>query len=618
MRNIRKSMKSGKTVRKATVLTALMGLLAAPFSHALTVVSTPSFTPSTNAPLAGVLSVGTDVDSFVSVSVNDGTSTWQRDFFDFGTKHSETLLGFKLSRTNQITVTVRDQNRNTLTAGQPVSFVTGPLPSFMPNIFLVTNNPAQMEPGYTLFRVANLTTGGACVTILDYSGQVVWFAESSLIGGRVGPVPTPTDVHQLPNGNLFFPETSESGFGESDMLGNAKMPWSAAPNYLIDSHEDLLTDHGTILYLSVGKEVIANFPSSATDPSAPTAPANVSYGRVVEISATNSALLNEWSLINMLDPVRIDYLCFLLPSLFGIDPEHANAIIDSTSDNSIIVSMRNQDSVVKFSRSGQIKWILGPHENWSPEFQPYLLTPVGTPFEWNYGQHAPVLTPQGTLLFFDDGNCRAEPFAPPVPDQDNYSRAAEFSVDEANMEVSQVWEFTGTNFSGGAENDRLYCGLVGNATQLPQTGNVLVTFGDVSYENGARPSAFSANAAMVRLKEVTHDANPTVVFDVEMFDPTNTATNYAGYQVYRSYRIPDLYPHPAAPVVGLTVQDNLGAPLLQFTADPARTYVVQSSADLINWFDIGAPDADDADGDFSFVDDGSDGLSTQFYRILTQ
>jgi hypothetical protein len=600
------------SLRHASVLAAVMALLlAVPRTQAITIISPPTFATNAAAPLAGNLALTTDVPSLVSVSVNDGTETWQRDFYDYGTSHSEIVLGFKASRTNSITVIVRDQFRNTFTNSNAITYITKPLPVNMATIVLVTNIPSQMEPGYTMFRVANDTVTNGYVTIVDQSGQVVWYGQSGADGGKIGPIPTPTDIKQLPNGNLFFPLTSENGFEEVNMLGQTISNWTAPSGYLVDSHEDLLTDHGTILYISYAKEFVQNFPSSATNPNAPTETADVSYDRVVEISATNSALLNSWSLISMLEPTRINYLCFLLP-FYGIDPEHANAVIEDASDGSLIVSMRNQDSIVKFSRSGQLKWILGPTNNWGAQWQPYLLTPTGTPFAWNYAQHAPVFTPQGTLLFFDDGNCRAEPFAPPVTDQNNYSRAAEFSVDEINMTVSQVWEYTGTN------TDRLYAGLLGNATELPQTGNVLVTFGAVSYENGQLVSAHSTNATMVRLKEVTHDANPTVVFDLEMFDSANTSSKYAGYEVYRSYRIPDLYGHPAAPVRDLTLQYQPGAALVQFTADPARNYAVQSSPDLVNWTDLGVANPDDADGDFTFEDDSNQGATVQYYRVVTQ
>jgi hypothetical protein len=589
-----------------------MAIFVAPRSQALTVLSGLSFSPAANAPLAGVLALTTDIDSQVSVSVSDGIGTWERDFFDYGTNHSLTLLGFKASRTNEITVTVRDKYRNEYTVAEPVLFVTSPLPTNMPAFILLTNNPALMEPGYTLFRVSNQTTGGADVTIVDNSGEIVWYGESSGVGGVAGPIPTPSDVQQLTNGDLFFPETDTAGFAEVNMLGQTVATWTAPSGYPVDAHEDLITDHGTILYLNYTTQIVDNFPSSATDSNAPTETADVTCGRVVEISFTNSALLNSWSLIDMLDPVRMDYLCFLLIPTYGIDPEHANAIIEDPSDGSLIVSMRNQDAIVKFSRTGQLKWILGPPENWGPEWQPYLLTPVGTPFEWNYAQHAPILTPQGTLLFYDDGNCRAEPFDPPVPDQDNYSRAAEFGIDETNMEVSQVWEFADTN------DDRLYTGALGNAAWLPQTGNVLVDFGYVSYENGAHPDPIATNATIVRIKEVTHQPNPSVVFDLELSDPNNTNTNSAGYYLYRSHRIPDLYSHPANPVANLTVQIHAGEIVLEFTADPALTYVVQGSYDLVNWNEIGMASPDDANGDFSFQDEDSDAHSTRFYRVLTQ
>lgn len=84
------------------------------------------------------------------------------------------------------------------------------------------------------------------------------------------------------------------------------------------------------------------------------------------------------------------------------------------------------------------------------------------------------------------------------------------------MEVAQVWEY------GSQSADRLYTDSVGDADWLPQSRNVLITFGNIAYENGAHPSPLSANAAMARIKEVTHDPVPEVVFDLAVFDYSNT------------------------------------------------------------------------------------------------
>ena len=62
----------------------------------------------------------------------------------------------------------------------------------------------------------------------------------------------------------------------------------------------------------------------------------------------------------------------------------------------------------------QIKWILGPHDNWSPKFQPYLLTPVGENFEWPWSQHHATLYGPDVpgdniidILLFDNGLYRS-------------------------------------------------------------------------------------------------------------------------------------------------------------------------------------------------------------------
>ncbi len=568
--------------------------------QALTIVSGPTITPASNAPLAAVLALATDTQSRVSVSVGDGSNTWRRDFFDYGTAHSLPLLGFQPNRTNVITVTVYDTARNTATISPPLTFITDPLPADFPTSVVLTSRPDKMEPGYTLFRIQNRTDFQAYITIVDNSGAVVWYSS----------VPTTADVRQLPNGHLFIPLTSQ--FVEIDMLGNTVNTWSAPPDLLINIHDGVPTANGTILYLSDASEMVPNFPTSATDPNAPLQTASVLYNKVVEISATNAALLNTWSPINVLDPRRLTYLTFEINSSLGWDIEHSNAVVDDTRDGSIIVSMREQNAVIKFSRAtGQLKWILGPHENWGLAFQPYLLTPVGTPFAWNYAQHAPMITPSGSLLLYDDGNYRAMPFDPPVPDTNNYSRAVEYQIDETNMTVSQVWEYNNLG------SDRLYTPIIGDADWLTNSGNVLVTFGYVTYVNGLLPNPWAPNATMVRIKEVTHDPIPEVVFDLAFFDSNTTDPNYKGYFCYRSDRVSDLYPHLPQPVVDLSIQYQAGVPFLTFSADPVRSYMVQASEDLVQWADLGPASLDET-GYFVFADSAATDFGARYYRVETQ
>jgi hypothetical protein len=587
-------------VRNTILLSGISaGFLSVTPVGALTLISGPSVTGASNAPLACVLKLSTDVASRVSVSVDDGATVWERHFYDYGMAHSIPLLGFKADRTNRITLTVQDRHQNTIAAG-PVNFITARLPSNFPKLVVLESKPEKMEPGYTVCRLVNGASGTDYLTILNSSGEVVWYDGNSANGASL-------DVRQLENGDLFFPTTT--AFVEINMLGETVRTRAPAASQPIDNHDGVPTDRGTILYLTDASRVVTNFPTSNINPNAPRTNATVKYNRVVEIAGTNGVLINLWSLLDMLQPDRIDYLNQLVGG--GWDAEHANAVIEDPRDDSIIVSLRNQDAVIKFSRStGALKWILGPHENWAPAFQPYLLTPVGKPFEWNYAQHAPMLTPQGTLLLYDNGNYRASPFNTSVPDATNYSRAVEFRIDEERMEVSQVWDY------GRNNSERIFTGSVGDANWLPQRQNVLITFGAISYINGVHPSAFSPGALMARIKEVTHDPVSEVVFDLAVFDYTNTSALYRGNWVYRSVRIPDLYPHPATPVVDLAIRLENAKPLLEFSADPAHAYFVETSADLVHWTNVGEATLEQS-GEFEFQEEYAD-HPARFYRVVTE
>jgi hypothetical protein len=440
------------------------------------------------------------------------------------------------------------------------------------------------------------------VTIVDSSGEVVWYNVA----------PSTGDVRRLDNGDLFMPWTTNCV--EMNLLGQTVSNWFVPLAPLgINLHDGVPTDHGTILYLSTAKELVSNYPTSMTNALAPKTTTNILYEKVVEISTADASVLNTWSPINVLDPRRITYLIDFWEG--AMDSVHCNAVIEDPSDDSLIVSMRHQNAVVKISRAtGQLRWILGPPANWGPAWQPYLLTPVGTPFFWQYAQHSPILTPQGTLILFDNGNFRASPFAPSVPDASNYSRAVEYSINEQTMEVSQVWEYGRTNNA-----QRLYADHEGNAELQPNTGNVLIDFPAVSYVNGVAPSSFGPSATMARITEVTHDAVPQIVFDLAISMYANTNMSYKDCSVYRCHRIPDLYAHPAKPVADLSVTCENGLALLEFSADDARTYVVEASTNLVDWETIGvAVEDEQQSGDFSFEDDQSNEPVACYYRVVTQ
>jgi len=179
------------------------------------------------------------------------------------------------------------------------------------------------------------------------------------------------------------------------------------------------------------------------------------------------------------------------------------------------------------------------------------------------------------------------------------------------MEVRQVWEY------GGDISEPLFTPTVGNADWLKTTGNILVTFGNTTYVSNAPPSRYSPLAAMVRIKEVTHEQPAEVVFDLALFDYTNTSSSYLGCFTYRSHRMPDLYGHPAMPVADLNVLYDGDSAHLEFSGDPVRTYAVEASTDLQNWTEIGTPEGDD-DGNYDFDDAVPEEGANCYYRVVTR
>jgi len=478
--------------------------------------------PNPSTPLAGLLELGTSGLSRVSVVVSDGIDEVNKDFEEFNTDHSLTVLGFKPERNYTVTVRVSDLEGTELI--EPVVFEvsTGPLPEDFP-VISVTSTPELMEPGVTLFEA-----GGFLIIVNDI-GEVVWYHRIQFFAPNLD-----RDVRRMNNGNLLL-LLPRFRIVELDMLGNPVSIWH--PSIATDGdtgsipvntgafhHEVFEMQSENLLVLSAELRTFPDYPTSAFNPLAPLETANV-VGDVVVEFARDGTIVNQWRLLDMIDPYRINYSSLIglyddfIESIIGSpietkDWSHGNAVIHDPSDDSIIVSLRHQDAVIKFSRqTGELIWILGPHENWDPlEFGQYLLTPItDEEFFFQYHQHAPEITDEGTYIIYDNGNNRSSPFDPTLPDSLNFSRAVEYNINEFTKEVEIVWEY------GQFEEEILYTSFIGDADYQPQTGNVLITFG------GVQPA---------RLIEVTRTTPAQKVFDLAI----------AGTFSYRSERLPSLYP----------------------------------------------------------------------------
>ena len=138
---------------------------------------------------------------------------------------------------------------------------------------------------------------------------------------------------------------------------------------------------------------------------------------------------------------------------------HVNSIDYDPSDDSIILSVRNQSVIVKIGRDKKVKWILGSPEGWKEELATKLLKPVdkaGKPipcegsvceggFDWTWTQHAAFRVDAKSdkdvvyVTAFDNGDARG--MEQPALVEMKYSRAVIYKIDQKKMTVEQVWEY---------------------------------------------------------------------------------------------------------------------------------------------------------------------------------
>jgi arylsulfate sulfotransferase len=395
------------------------------------------------------------------------------------------------------------------------TFTTGGLPAS--RVLKVTvRRPGNLQPnpGIELLDVVSVTnvpnTDPVGAAAFDLNGNLIWFYD--LQDGSY--LDSAFPIKMLPNGDFLMVVIGLSNeVREINLAGDivsrvtnaqvsAALSGAGIPIRIFDLHHDILP-------LSNGHLVLlANFLKTFNDlPGYPGATQVV--GDVLIDLDENRKVSWFWSTFDHLDIHR-------QPLLFP-DWTHANAIIYSPDDGNLILSMRNQNWVIKIDYrdgggDGSILWRLGPGGD--------FVIPGGSPADFNYAQHYPVLIgPQKSgvfpLMLFDNGNnrvmdssgtlCGSTAASAPC-----YSRPVIFQLDENAKAAQVLWQYKLPVLSS-------CCGSI----------NVLEN-GNVEYDIAvATAGPFSS-----RIQEVTQDSAPQLVWQMDE----------TGHLAYRAFRIPSLYP----------------------------------------------------------------------------
>lgn len=473
--------------------------------------------PNNIAPLTAMLAIESDKPCRATVKVL-GDIPIERSYERENTSLSVPVLGLYPNRVNKVEVTLDYEGGQ---KKEIIDIQTAALPNYFPDIRIMTLDKERMEPGmHTLdIHFANFGKFRSAPIMFDDRGEVRWFLDLSFHGKMVAP------FQILKNGNIIAPGRND--IYEFDMMGKIVHEGTIDEKYGI--HHDILELPNGDLLLCVGKRdvyIVKDGKEVLSD-----------SDFIVHYDRKDSKVLKEWDLASHLDVDRDELNFFRNGDWF-----HMNAIDFDTKDSTIVVSGRNQ-GLVKISWDDKLKWIMAPKQNWGRsgrkgkgyQLNPYLLTAVdanGKPYEktiqmgtksaadfdFPWGPHAPLILSNGNILVFDNGSSRN------YNNDNNYSRAVEFKIDDENKTLQQVWEY------GKDRGAKLFSRIVSDVDYLPNTNNILMTSGFIT----------PRNIHQARVVEVSQEDNKEV-FEAAIFFKNTNKLSKPGWGsrdiLYRSERM---------------------------------------------------------------------------------
>lgn len=430
--------------------------------------------PYGNAPLSARATIRTKSPVGARLLIDDALQI-QRQADTASTEHQLAILGLLPNTQNRVIFTLSLENGDF--AKDTVTIETPELPAYLPEIRIVEKHPEQMEPGLTLcgFSYCKDALMNTRPFLFDAEGNIRWLLEIEALSTFFYP------VKRLRNGHWIFGNLSD--LYEYDMMGREINRWTL----------DGYFQHHEIVEKADGNLIVA-----VTDNSLETI-----NDQIVEMDRTSGAIVRSWDLREVMDTRRFSLLWN------SRDWLHVNSIWYDEADQSLVISGRHQ-GIFKVSYNNELLWILAPQKGWGLAgtdgsgllTADYLLTAIDEAgaaypdaiqqgqaradgFDWCWGQHAVMVKPNGHLLAFDNGFRRNFQ----NNDQNSYSRGVEFEVDEAARTVRQVWEY------GRSRGETFYSRNISDADFLPQTGNRLLTSGNIHHEGNASCKIIEVSAA---------------------------------------------------------------------------------------------------------------------------
>ena len=430
------------------------------------------------SPLTALVIFETDEEVSPEVTIHgDSDLTTYTHTFAKGTEHYLPIYGLYAGRENKVTIKCGDEEKE-------LTIKTDELP----DDFILPTSVKKDESKLSNDLYFYTPSSSGYTAAYDVNGDVRWYLTESAIW----------EINRLDNGRLLVSTERlaevpyySTGLYEMDMLGKIYTEYSLPGGYHHDYYE---MENGNLL---VASDDFNNDSGTVED-------------YVVEIDRKTGNIVKTFDLkdiLKMTDGKSENWIEY--------DWFHNNSVWYDKKTNSITLSGRHQDAVINIDYdTGKLNWILGDPEGWSDEYQKYFFKPVGDNFEWQWSQHAAMITPEGYVFLFDNGNNKSKNEKNYVKAEDSYSRGVMYKIDTDKMTIEQVWEY------GKERGSDFYSPYISDVDYLDKN-HYIVHSGGISYKDGKIQNQPAGLAGSDTLKSDTVELlDDEVIF--EMVLPTNT------------------------------------------------------------------------------------------------
>lgn len=438
--------------------------------------------PYKSSPLTALIILETEeeVTPTVKIEGKDENTTYEYTF-NKGKEHYLSIYGLYPDKDNKVEVSY-DNGTDVVT--KTYTITTEPLPDDFVLPTSVTSNKDKL--GNELYFFTPSSTGYTCA--YDVNGDVRWYLTNYALW----------DNTRLENGHMLVSTERlinspyyMTGLYEIDLLGKIYTEYSLKGGYHHDYYE---LPSGNLL---VASDDFNNEDGTVED-------------YIVELDRETGEIVKTFDLkdvLNMEDGKSENWIEY--------DWFHNNSVWYDEKTNSITLSGRHQDAVINIDYdTGELNWILGDSTNWSEEYQKYFFTPVGDDFEWQWSQHAAMITPEGYVFVFDNGNNKSKNEDEYVSAEDGYSRGVMYKIDTENMTVEQIWEY------GKERGSEFYSPYISDVDYLEEN-HYIVHSGGIVYvdgKNSNQPAGLTTGDTEL-VSDTVELLNDEVIFEIKL--PTN-------------------------------------------------------------------------------------------------